>query len=63
MLNNIIFYLFVGVIWDVVLSLIANYTDPRNSLNNIEKVVNMLAWPFGVIIFIYHFIKTLTNEN
>lgn len=63
MLNNIIFYLFIGVIWDIILSLIANYTDPRNSLNSMEKVVNMLAWPLGVIIFTYHFIKTLNNEN
>ena len=63
MINNITYYLLLGVLWDLILSWIANYTDSNNALSNKEKVVNILLWPFGLSIFTYHFIKSLNNED
>lgn len=63
MINNITYYLLLGVLWDLILSWIANYTDSNNALSNKEKVVNILLWPLGLIIFTYHFIKSLNNED
>lgn len=63
MINNITYYLLLGVLWDLILSWIANYTDSNNALSNKEKVVNILLWPLGLITFTYHFIKSLNNED
>lgn len=63
MINNITYYLLLGVLWDLILNWIANSTNSKNILTNKEKIINILLWPIALIIFTYHFVKTLNNED
>jgi hypothetical protein len=63
MINSITYYLLLGVLWDLILNWVANSTNSKNILTNKEKIINILIWPISLIIFTYHFIKTLNNED
>ena len=59
---SIIIYLFYGVVWNIILDLIATALESENRLNNWEKVFSILAWPLTLIIFTYHFVKTILGK-
>lgn len=59
---SIVIYLFYGIVWNVILDLIATASESENRLNNWERVFSILAWPLTLIIFIYHFIKTMSQR-
>ena len=59
---SIIIYLFYGVVWNVILDLIATALESENRLNNWERVFSILAWPLTLIIFTYHFVKTILGK-
>ena len=60
-MSLIITYLFFGVLWNVVLDSITTITESKHGLNNWEKVFSIVIWPISLIIFIYHFIKGMTQ--
>jgi hypothetical protein len=55
----IIYYLLIGVGFDIIYSFIANITESKNKLNNYERSVSLVIWPISLSIFMYHFIKGL----
>ena len=57
-MSSVITYLFFGVLWDVILHFISTILESEHKLNNGERVFSILAWPFTLIIFTYHFVKT-----
>ncbi len=61
-MNNLLIYLFIGIIVDIIYNTIANYINSKNKLNNLERTISLLAWPIVIIIFAYHFIKGLKND-
>jgi len=58
----VIIYLFFGVVWDIILYSIGTILESESKLNNWERVFSILAWPFTLIIFTYHFGKTFFNK-
>lgn len=60
-MSLVITYLFFGVLWNVVLDFITTITESENGLTNVEKVFSIVIWPISLIIFIYHFIKGITQ--
>ena len=61
-MSSVITYLFFGVIWDVILHFIGTILESEHKLNNGERVFSILAWPFTLIIFMYHFAKTFLQR-
>ena len=62
-MSNVITYLFIGLIWDAILSFITLITESKHKLSNYERVFSLVLWPFTLITFVYHFIKTTLNGN
>lgn len=60
-MNNLITYLFFGIIWDVILHFISTITEGNNELSTKERIFSLVLWPITFIIFMYHFIKTFNN--
>lgn len=58
-MNNFISYLLIGVIFNFLLDLLGNYLETENKFNIKEKIIMSLIWPVMIIIFIYHFVKTI----
>ena len=61
-MSSIITYLFFGVLWDIILYFVATITESEHKLNNGERVFSILAWPLTLIIFMYHYIKTMSQR-
>jgi hypothetical protein len=55
----ILTYILLGVAWNIILDFIGYVSKSENILNNYEKVFSIVLWPIVLIIFSYHFIKTL----
>ncbi len=61
-MNNLLIYLFIGIVWDIIYNFISTIIESNNKLNNFERTISLLAWPIVLIIFGYHFIKGLKND-
>ena len=55
----IIYYLLIGIGWDIIYSFLAHILESKNILNNHERVISLVIWPISLSIFMYHFIKGL----
>ncbi len=55
----IIYYLLIGIGFDIIYSFIARILESKNILNNYERVISLVIWPISLSIFMYHFIKGL----
>ena len=60
-MNNLLIYLFIGIVWDIIYNFISTIIESSNKLNNWERVISLVLWPIIIIIFGYHFIKGLLN--
>jgi hypothetical protein len=58
-MSSVITYLFFGMLWDVILHFITIIMESEHKLNNWERVFSILVWPITLLVFIYHFTKTL----
>ena len=58
---SLITYLFIGIVWDIIYNFISTIIESSNKLNNWERVISLVLWPIVIIIFIYHFIKGMTQ--
>lgn len=59
MISNIITYLIIGVALNLIYDWAVNSLGAEYRFTLKERVVVTLIWPFSVIIFIYHFIKSI----
>jgi hypothetical protein len=62
MINNIIGYLFCGLVWDVVLNFVSTITEHKHKLDNKERLFSLVLWPISFCIFTYHFVKTFFGK-
>jgi hypothetical protein len=57
-----IMYLFIGTVFTFCIDLLTNYLTkigmPQRSLTNQERLMCILIWPIGLIVFLVSFIKT-----
>ena len=62
MINNIIWYLMIGVVIAWLYDFTANKISPENRFNNTERVIVILVWPIAVLMYIWAFIKTMIDQ-
>lgn len=58
-MNWILTYVLLGVFWNIILDFIGFITESKTKLTNYEKAFSIVLWPITIIIFGYHFIKSL----
>jgi len=58
----IITYLMIGVFGLFIYEKAVDYLVSELRFNNRERVIVGLLWPIMLLIFIYHFIKTLNDQ-
>ena len=62
MINGILTYIFIGVIFNFLFDLVVNYLgDEEQRFTMKERISTTLIWPIALIIFLYNFIRTLTQ--
>jgi len=63
-MNNLLIYLFIGIVWDIIYNFISTIIESNNKLTNYERVYSLVLWPISFCIFTYHFVKTFfSNQN
>ena len=62
MINGILTYIFIGVIFNFLFDLIVNYLgDEEQRFTMKERISTTIIWPIALIVFLYNFIRTLTQ--
>lgn len=61
MINSIIWYIFIGVALNFLYDLAVNHTGNENRFTMTERFITTLIWPIMLLIFIYHFIKSMIS--
>ena len=62
MINGIITYLIIGVMFNFVFDLLVNFSgNEEQRFTVVERLVMTLVWPIGVLAFVFYFIKNLID--
>ena len=60
MINGIITYLVIGVVFNFVFDLLVNVSgNEEHRFTMFERLTMTLIWPVGVLAFVFHFISNL----
>jgi len=60
-MSNLITYLLIGLILNFAFDLISNHLETSTKFNFKEKSIMVISWPIVVVVFLYHFTKTIGN--
>jgi len=67
MIEYIILYLFIGVCLNIFYEVITKYMDRKGRLKNYlddkDKLIAIVIWPIGFIIFLQSFLKAFFYGN
>ena len=62
MVNGIITYLIIGVVFNFVFDLLVNFSgNEEQRFTTVERLIMTLVWPVGVLAFVFYFIKNLID--
>jgi len=61
MISNILWYFIIGVAINFVYDKSVDYTESKHRFTSRERFIVTIFWPIMVLIFIYHFIKTISE--
>ena len=63
MINGILTYIFIGVIFNFLFDLVVNYLgDEEQRFTMKERISTAIIWPIALIVFLYNFLKTTTGR-
>lgn len=57
MLNYFIYYLLIGLLFNLIVDLLSDHLETRNRLTTIEKVFVCFLWPWAAYKLVYEFLK------
>ena len=61
MINYLIYYLFIGTIVGLFIDVIVKFSN--NKFTNSQRLINLILWPFILIMFIYYLIKYMVYND
>ena len=60
MINEILTYIFIGVICNFLFDLLVNQLEAEEQrFTMTERIVTTALWPIALAVFVYNFFKTL----
>ena len=63
MINAIITYIFIGVVFNLVFDLIVSYLSVEEQRFTFgERLTTTLLWPIALTVFVFNFIKTFFGK-
>ena len=62
MIMYIIYYLFVGIMFNFLFDKLVDYTEQEQMrFTSMERIYTTLVWPIALIVFLYNFIRTFNQ--
>ena len=63
MINAIITYIFIGVVFNFLFDLAINQLEAEEQrFTMVERIVTTILWPIALIVFLFNFFKTFTGK-
>ena len=60
MINGIITYLIIGVIFNFIFDQLVNISgNEEQRFTMVERLIMVGIWPIGVIMFVVHFVRSI----
>ena len=63
MINGILTYIFIGVIFNFLFDLLVNWLGAEEQrFTMMERLSTTLLWPIALIVFLVNFLKTMKEK-
>ena len=63
MINGILTYIFIGVIFNFLFDLLVNWLGAEEQrFTMMERLSTTLLWPISLIVFLINFLKTMKEK-
>lgn len=63
MINGILMYIFIGVVFNFLFDLLVNWLGAEEHRFTMrERISTAIIWPIALIVFLYNFLKTTTEK-
>ena len=63
MINGILTYIFIGVIFNFLFDLLVNWLGAEEQrFTMMERLSTTLLWPIALIVFLINFLKTMKEK-
>ena len=56
------YYLMIGTLFTLMVDVLANYLETDKRFSNLERIVVILVWPMGLIVFLRELWKARNGE-
>ena len=61
-MSSVIIYMVIGSMFTGMVDILSGLLKTSNRFNNLERIVTIILWPLGLIMFIYYFSK-MNNDD
>ena len=63
MINSIITYIFIGVVFNFLFDLAVNRLEAEEQrFTMVERIATTILWPIALAVFLFNFFKTFTGK-
>lgn len=63
MITYIIYYVFIGVLFNFLFDKIVDFLEQEQiRFNLMERIITSLLWPIALLVFLYNFIKSFIER-
>lgn len=57
-----VYYLMIGTLFTLIVDILANYLETDKRLNNLERIVVIILWPFSLFVFLRELWRARNGE-
>jgi len=62
-MSSLIYYLVIGLVLNWVYDILTDWSKAENRFTIMERLIVLFLWPIALALFIYHYLKTIFNNE
>jgi hypothetical protein len=64
-MSSVIIYMVIGSMFTGMVDILSGLLETSNRFNNLERIVTIILWPLGLIMFIYYiyYFSKMNNDD
>ena len=62
-MSSLIYYLVIGLVLNWAYDILTDWSKAENRFTVMERLIVLFLWPIALALFIYHYLKTIFNNE
>jgi len=62
-MSSLIYYLVIGLVLNWAYDILTDWSKAENRFTIMERLIVLFLWPIALALFIYHYLKTIFNNE